>query len=113
VFHHTDICTWTAPHTYEFITAWDSIWHVPLSSQRDVLGKLCLALSPKGVIIFSAGGPDGPGEKQDDQMGVPMYHATIGVPEILRTLDGGGCACRHLEYDQHPEVHAYFVAQKT
>lgn len=113
VFHHADICTWTAPHTYDFITAWDSIWHVLLSSQRNVLGKLCSALSPKGVIIFSAGGSDEPGEKQDHHMGVPMYHATIGVREIVRTLDGSGCTCRHLEYDQHPEVHVYLVAQKT
>ena len=52
VFHHADICTWTAPHSYDFITAWDSIWHVPLSSQRDVLGKLCSALAAKGAIIF-------------------------------------------------------------
>ena len=29
-FHHADICTWVAPHAYEFISAWDSIWHVPL-----------------------------------------------------------------------------------
>lgn len=113
VFHHADICTWTALHTYDFITAWDSIWHVPLSSQRDVLGKLCSALSPKGAIIFTAGGPDEPVEKQDHHMGVPMYHATIGVREILRTLDEGGCTCRHLEYDQHPEGHVYLVAQKT
>src|SRR3954447_25818708 len=26
VFHHADICTWTPPGTYDFITAWDSIW---------------------------------------------------------------------------------------
>jgi 2-polyprenyl-3-methyl-5-hydroxy-6-metoxy-1,4-benzoquinol methylase len=113
VFHHADICTWTAPRTYDFITAWDSIWHVPLSSQREVLKKLCSALSPHGVIIFTAGGPDEAGEKHDHQMGVPMYHATIGVGEIVRTLDESGCTCRHLEYDQHPELHVYLIAQKT
>jgi trans-aconitate methyltransferase len=113
VFHHADICTWTAPRTYDFITAWDSIWHAPLSAQRDVLGKLCSALPPKGVIIFTAGGPDEPGEKRDQNMGVPMYHATLGVREIVRTLHESGCTCRHIEYDQHPELHVYFIAQKT
>lgn len=113
VFYHADICAWTAPHGYDFITAWDSIWHVPLSSQRDVLGRLCSALSPRGVIIFTAGGSDCPGEKQDYHMGIPMYHATIGVREIVRTLDESECTCRHLEYDQQPEVHVYLVAQKT
>ena len=30
VFHHADICQWVLPRRYDFITAWDSIWHVPL-----------------------------------------------------------------------------------
>ncbi len=111
-FHHADICTWAVPGPYDFITAWDSIWHVPLSSQRAVLLKLCSALSSGGVIVFTAGGLDQPGEKEDRAMGVPMYHATLGVPEILRVLDEAGCACRHLEYDQHPELHVYFIAQR-
>ena len=29
-FHHADICEWVPAAQYDFITAWDSIWHVPL-----------------------------------------------------------------------------------
>ena len=113
VFHHTDVCSWLPTREYDFITAWDSIWHVLLGSQRDVLSKLCSALAPGGIIIFTAGGLDEPSETRDSHMGVPMYHATIGIPEIFRTLHESACVCRHFEYDQHPELHVYIVAQKA
>ena len=32
-FYHQDICEWNVSGKYDFITAWDSIWHVPLESQ--------------------------------------------------------------------------------
>lgn len=41
-----------------------------------------------------------------------MYHATLGIPETLDVLAKLGCVCRHLEYDQHPELHVYLIAQK-
>jgi SAM-dependent methyltransferase len=111
-FHHTDICRWSPDKHYDFITAWDSIWHVPLASQPLVLTRLCQALAPNGVLIFTAGGLDEAGETHDSHMGVPMYHASMGIPETLRILHDTGCVCRHLEYDQHPELHVYFIAQK-
>ncbi len=112
-FHHADICTWVLPRQYDFISAWDSIWHVPLSRQRPVVQKLCGGLTPGGVFIFTTGGVEGPGEKFDPCLGQPMYHAAIGIPEVLRTITGAGCACRHLEYDQHPESHVYVIAQRV
>ena len=33
-FHHADICRWEFPQGYDFISAWDSIWHVPLDLQE-------------------------------------------------------------------------------
>lgn len=112
VFHHADICQWVPPRRYDFITAWDSIWHVPRGEQSATLGKLCAALAPGGIFIFTAGGLDEPGETQDAHMGVPMYHATLGIPQILRLLDEAGCTCRHLEFDQVPGPHVYFIAQR-
>lgn len=111
--YHADICDWTAPKPYDFISAWDSIWHVPLPKQRAVLLKLCAALHPGGVIIFTAGGVETPGELQDAHMGVPMYHASLGVPNIVSVLAEGGCALRHFEYDQYPQPHVYFIAQRA
>ncbi|MDO9096167.1 MAG: class I SAM-dependent methyltransferase [Rubrivivax sp.] len=112
-FHHADICEWTAPRPYDFISAWDSVWHVPLPMQPSVLLKLCRALTPGGVLIFTAGGVELPEEKLDAHMGVPMYHATLGVPRICSLLAEGGCMLRHFEHDQHPQAHVCFIAQRT
>lgn len=112
-FHHADICRWELPRQYDFITGWDSIWHVPLVEQQSVLRKLCGGLNGGGVLIFTMGGTDEPGEVQDDHMGVPMYTATMGIPNMLAVLAECGCVCRHLEYDQYPQLHMYVIAQKA
>ena len=111
-FHLADICTFSLPKRYDFISAWDSIWHVPLAQQLDVLRKLLAGLSPGGVIIFTAGGTQAPEEVTNPCLGQPLYHASAGIPAILRTLEEGGCACRHLEYDQYPERHVTLIAQR-
>ncbi|WP_394795999.1 class I SAM-dependent methyltransferase [Armatimonas sp.] len=113
VFHHADICTWEFPHAYDFISAWDSIWHVPLTQHSAVLEKLCAALAPGGVLIFTSGGVDVPGEVTNPCHGQPLYHAALGIPELLRLIDRFGCICRHREYDQHPESHLYLIVQKA
>jgi len=112
-FHQADICDWTPQRRYDFVSAWDSIWHVPLMKQESVLLKLCKALAPGGVIIFTAGGVEAPGELYDEHMGVPMYHASLGIPRVCSLLTEVGCALRHFEYDQHPQPHVYFIAQRA
>jgi enterochelin esterase family protein len=111
-FHHADLATWQPPAGQSFISAWDCLWHLPPQLQREVLLRLGAALAPQGVLIFSAGGLDRPGEKTDAAMGVPMYYSTLGVPGYLAVFAEAGLVCRHLEYDQHPEPHVYFIAQK-
>jgi SAM-dependent methyltransferase len=111
-FHLADVCAWPLPHRYEFISAWDSIWHVPLPDQEPLLRKLLGALASGGVCIFTLGGLDAPSEKTDSAMGPLMYYATLGIPRTLAVLAEAGCVCRHLEYDQHPEPHVYIIAQR-
>lgn len=112
-FHHADICEWEPPKKYEFISAWDSIWHVPLSAQEPVLRKITRALAPEGVFIFTTGGLDAPSEKVDAEMGSPMYYSALGIPRTLGLLSECGCVCRHLEYDQYPQLHVYIIAQRS
>jgi SAM-dependent methyltransferase len=111
-FHHADICEWDLSRKYDFITGWDSIWHVPLANQERVLQKLCDGLNPGGVLIFTLGGTDHPGEVQDTHMGPPMYTGTMGIPMTLSVLAQCDCVCRHLEFDQYPQLHVYIIAQK-
>ena len=63
-FHFADICIWEFPKRYDFISAWDSIWHVQLQQQLDVLRKMFSGLAPGGVLIFTTGGVESPKEIQ-------------------------------------------------
>ena len=110
--HRADICQWNLPRRYDFILAWDSIWHVPLEEQRPVMEKIWGGLTQHGVCLFTMGGLDEPGEKIDSCMGPPMYYSTLGIPKTLELLTRCGCVCRHLEFDQYPEQHLYIIAQK-
>lgn len=110
-FHHADICTWTFPHAYDFVSAWDSLWHVPLERQLAVLARVCGQLSPGGVLIFTTGGVERAEEVTNPCFGEPLYHAAPGIPAVLRMIEAAACRCRHLEYDQYPENHVYLVVQ--
>jgi len=112
VLHQADIVTWTPPRSYRFISAWDSIWHVRLDQQRALMRKLMGALEPGGVLIFSAGGTDGPDEHLDATMGPEVRYSTLGIPGMLAVVEEAGCVCRHLEFDQYPERHLYVIVQR-
>ena len=112
-FHHSDIREWDFPRKYDFISAWDSIWHLPLTDQEPVLKKILQALTTGGICLFTTGGLDAPSEKVDCAMGPKMYYSVLGIPDTLKLLSAAGCICRHLEYDQYPELHVYIIAQRV
>ncbi len=111
-YHLADLCDWESPHTFEFITAWDSLWHVPLADQSSVMLKLMDYLSPGGVFIYTAGGIPEAGEHCDDAMGPEVYYSTLGIPGLLAITEAGGCILRHFELDQWPEAHLCMIVQK-
>jgi predicted TPR repeat methyltransferase len=111
-FYHADVCEWVPARRYDFITSWDSIWHVPLDRSAAVLRKLCGALNPGGIFIWTMGGLDAPEEKRDSSMGAPVYYSVLGISKTLQTIAEAGCVCRHLEFDQWPEKHVFIIAQK-
>lgn len=113
IFHHQDICNWNVPQKYDFITAWDSIWHIPLNQQENVLTKLVSSFNANGVLIFSFGGTDEQSEHKDAFMGREVYYSTLGINGFLKLFIALGCICRHFEYDQYPELHTYLIVQKA
>ncbi|MBV1889147.1 MAG: class I SAM-dependent methyltransferase [Proteobacteria bacterium] len=113
VFHHQDICEWEIQEKYDFITAWDSLWHIPLHEQEKVMGRLVSSLNEGGVFIFSFGGTEEKGDHTDDFMGPEIYYSTLGINGFLSLLIRLSCICRHIEYDQYPELHTYLIVQKT
>lgn len=111
-FHHQNICEWTPPKGYDLITAWDSIWHIPLESQAPVMRKIVDALNPGGVFIFSFGGTTEPGDHRDSFMGPEVYYSSLGTNGFLSLFIELGCKCLHLEYDQPASPHAYMIVRK-
>src|SRR5690606_17662725 len=112
-FHHADVCAWEFPRRYDFITGWDSLWHLPLAAQEPVMRRILAALSPGGVFIFTTGGLDRAEEKTDAAMGPPVYYSVLGIPRTLALVAECGCVCRHLEYDQWPESHLVLIVQRA
>ena len=112
LLHHADVRNWPIARDYRFISAWDSIWHVPLAGQRELMLKLMEALAPGGVFIFSAGGLDEASEHVDDAMGPELCYATLGIPGLLDLIKEADCILRHLEFDQAPEKHLAVIVQR-
>ncbi len=112
VFYHENICSYQLSEKYDFISAWDSIWHIPLDEQVNVITKLVGALNENGVLIFSFGGVNEPGDHTDDTMGPMMYYSSLGTNGFIQVLLNHGCTIKHLEFDQYPEFHTYMVVQK-
>jgi hypothetical protein len=107
-----DICSWEFPRKYDLITAWDSTFHLPLDKQEPVLAKLCAGLNPDGVLLFTCGGGDEPGEVAGEICGKAFAYSTLGVREFVWLLSEFGCSLRYLDYDQYPEKHVTIIAQK-
>jgi len=110
-FFIADICEWKLPGTYDLITAWDSIFHLPLDRHVPVIRKLCAGLSAGGILLFTCGGGKG-GEITGSFWGESFAYSTLGVAGFVRLLEECGCLCLHVEHDQWPENHVYIVAQK-
>jgi len=54
-FIHSDVQAWKTHERFDFILAWDSLFHLPLAAQQPVLEKLCNYLRPNGVLLHSFG----------------------------------------------------------
>ncbi|TKB02651.1 class I SAM-dependent methyltransferase [Alteromonas portus] len=111
-FYCADVCTFTIPKHYSFISAWDSFWHIPLTQQEPLLKKLVNHLSDEGVLLFSCGGTDESGQHTNEVMGPEVYYASLGLHRYLEILMEAGGFIRHVEFDQHPELHTIIIVQK-
>lgn len=107
-FLYQDICTWEAEEKFDFIVAWDSIFHLPFEMQRPVISKLCRLLAKGGVLIYTFG--NAIGHHTDQWLGDTFYYSSIGINENLQLLMSHGLSILHLELDQYPEKHVYVIA---
>jgi len=59
MFTQADIIDWESGAAFDFILAWDSLFHLPLDQQEPVLSKLCKAMKSGGVLLYSFGDAEG------------------------------------------------------
>lgn len=105
-----DICSWETEQKYDFIYAWDSIFHLPLNMHKPVINKLCSLLSEGGVLLYTFG--NAIGEETDEWLNDTFYYSSIGINDNLQLLIENGLRVLHLELDQYPEKHVCVIAQK-
>lgn len=107
VFHQADICDWQTSQTFDFIFAWDSIFHLPLNQQKPVITRLCQLLAPGGVLAYTFG--DAVGEHTDRWHDDTFHYSSIGISANLAVIAEQGLTCRHLELDQWPQKHVFII----
>ncbi len=109
-FYVADICSWDTDEEFDFIIAWDSIFHLPLSMHAQVIQKLCSMLQKGGVLMYTFG--DDYGEHVSDWHHEKFYYSSLGINENLKIIMENNCECRHLELDQYPQKHVYMIVEK-
>lgn len=111
LFAKANIIDWQNDDTFDFILAWDVLFHLPLNEQAPVLMKLCGMMAAGGVLLYSFG--DATGTHVDTWRGQNFHYSSLGVKHNLEILHGNGMTIRHLELDQFPEKHVIAIAQKA
>lgn len=109
-FLNENIITWETEKKFDFILAWDSLFHLPFIEQKNVLAKIYSMLNADGIFFYTLG--DAVGEHYSDWHDEKFYYSSLGITENLKILSESNCECKHLELDQFPEKHVFIIAQK-
>ncbi len=59
--------------TFEAVTAFYSITHVPRDEHSDLLANIYRMLKPDGLLVAAMASGDNPGEVESDWLGAPMF----------------------------------------
>jgi SAM-dependent methyltransferase len=105
-----DICSWETEQKFDFIYAWDSIFHLPLDMHKPVINKLCNLLNKGGVLLYTFG--NAIGEDTGEWLNDIFYYSSIGINDNLQLLIENGLTVLHMELDQYPEKHVCVIAKK-
>lgn len=110
LFIHEDIRNWDTETQFDFILAWDCLFHLPLNMQKPVLSKLCNMLSDQAVLVHTFG--NDVGEHTDTWHKQKFRYSSVGITQNIELLHENGLSILHLELDQFPEKHVYTISKK-
>jgi ubiquinone/menaquinone biosynthesis C-methylase UbiE len=78
------------PRTFELVTAFYSLIHVPRQEHASVLGRIATWLRPGGVLIATMSAKDGGEGAEPDWLGVPMYWSNWNAETNCRLVTQAG-----------------------
>ena len=92
-----------APRSFDAVTAFYSLTHVPRDEQGPLLERIARWLRPGGVFVASMGAGDDPGDVEHDWLGVDMYFSHFGAKKNRRLVERAGFEVEEAEIDAEPE----------
>jgi trans-aconitate methyltransferase len=84
-----DIVTTRFETKFDGVFAWDSLFHIPLERQEEVIRKITGWLNPNGVLLFTAGGSHG--ELVSEMFGKPFYYSSLSCDQYENILADENC----------------------
>jgi 2-polyprenyl-3-methyl-5-hydroxy-6-metoxy-1,4-benzoquinol methylase len=96
-FFNNDITNWTAPTQYDGIIAWDSIFHLTVENQVNVLKKIIQMLKPGGVGLLTCGVKEG--EINSSMFGQPFYYSSPSFKRYIELIKELNCNICFSEID--------------
>ena len=84
-----DIVTTRFDIKFEGVFAWDSLFHLPLARQEEVIRKIVGWLDTDGVFLFTAGGDYG--ELVSEMFGKTFYYSSLSAEQYENILAEENC----------------------
>jgi trans-aconitate methyltransferase len=88
-FRNGDMATIQFETKFDGVFAWDSLFHIPLEKQEEVIRKIIGWLNPNGVFLFTAGGNHG--ELVSEMFGTPFYYSSLSADQYENILEEENC----------------------
>ena len=91
------------PGTFDAVTAFYSLTHVPRDEHLPLLERVRGWLRPGGVFLGTMGADDEPGDVEADWLGVDMYFSHFGARANRRLVERAGLVIERTELAVEPE----------
>jgi SAM-dependent methyltransferase len=110
-----DLSSFETSERYDFVIAWDSLFHLSCNDQRRVLDRVGRWTRPGGFLIFNSGTQEsefwGPMKGYES---VAVFHASLDTAEYRQRLDDIGfrVLCHSVE-DPQCGGRTFWIAQRS